>query len=95
MNIKKDVIKSGLEALTNFYPEFNRFIDLKGIDNVTEAWYNVFKGIQFTYELEEKDYISAIFEYINTNNKSPYFSDIKNIMKELYRQHEMEKEDRK
>lgn len=92
MKIKKETIKLGLKELGNFYPEFNRFIEMKGLDNISESWFNVFDSIDYTYGLEEKDFLAAIFEYINTNNKSPYFSDIKNIMRELYRQHELKGE---
>lgn len=90
MLVGKDVIGFGIEQLTMFYPDFDRFIEKKGIETVVDAWYNMFKSMEYDYDLSEQDFKQSINELIRFNNKTPTFSDILYGMRELNKQHELE-----
>lgn len=90
MLVGKDVIGFGIEQLSMFYVDFDRFIDKKGIDNVIDTWYNMFKSIDYDYDLAEQDFKQAINELIRFNNKAPSFSDILDGMRELKKQHDLQ-----
>lgn len=90
MLVGKDVIGFGIEQLTMFYPDFDRFIEKKGIETVVDAWYNMFKSMEYDYDLSEQDFKQSINELIRFNNKNPTFSDILDGMRELNKQHELE-----
>ena len=89
MLVGKDVIGFGIEQLTMFYPDFDRFIKKKGIETVVDAWYNMFKSMEYDYDLSEQDFKQSINELIRFNNKTPTFSDILDGMRELNKQHEL------
>lgn len=89
MLVGKDVIGFGIEQLTMFYPDFDRFIEKKGIETVVDAWYNMFKSMEYDYDLSEQDFKQSINELIRFNNKTPTFSDILDVMRELNKQHEL------
>lgn len=89
MLVGKDVIGFGIEQLTMFYPDFDRFIEKKGIETVVDAWYNMFKSMEYDYDLSEQDFKQSINELIRFNNKTPTFSDILDGMRELNKQHEL------
>lgn len=90
MNINKKTIKFGISQLSDFYIDFNRFVELKGIDNLTDKWEFMFKSMEYDYEYAEQDFKSSIFTLITTSNKTPTFSDILDNMRELNRQHQLE-----
>ena len=69
MLVGKDVIGFGIEQLTMFYPDFDRFIEKKGIETVVDAWYNMFKSMEYDYDLSEQDFKQSINELIRFNNK--------------------------
>ena len=90
MLVGKDVIGFGIEQLSMFYIDFDRFVEKKGIDNIVETWFNMFKSIDYNYDLAEHDFKQSINELIRFNNKTPTFSDILDGMRELNKQHELE-----
>ena len=90
MLVGKDVIGFGIEQLSMFYIDFDRFVEKKGIDNIVETWYNMFKSMEYDYDLAEQDFKQSINELIRFNNKTPTFSDILYGMRELNKQHQLE-----
>lgn len=91
MLIGKEIIGFGLEQLTMFYPDFDRFIEKKGIETVVDAWYSMFKKIDYDYDLAEQHFKQAIFNLIYTSKSTPYFSDVLDNMRELNKEHELGK----
>ena len=91
MLIGKEIIGFGLEQLTMFYPDFDRFIEKKGIETVVDAWYSMFKKIDYDYDLSEQHFKQAIFNLIYTSKSTPYFSDVLDNMRELNKEHELGK----
>lgn len=89
MLVGKDIIGFGIEQLTMFYPDFDRFVEKKSLDNVVDTWYFMFKSIDYNYDLAEQDFKQAINELIRFSNKTPTFSDVLNAMRELNKQHEL------
>lgn len=89
MLVGKDIIGFGIEQLTMFYPDFDRFVEKKSLDNVVDTWYFMFKSIDYNYDLAEQDFKQAINELIRFSNKTPAFSDVLNTMRELNKQHEL------
>ena len=90
MLVGKDVIGFGIEQLSMFYIDFDRFVEKKGIDNIVETWFNMFKSIDYNYDLAEQDFKQSINELIRFNNKTPTFSDILDGMRQSNKQHELE-----
>lgn len=95
MLVGKDVIGFGIEQLSMFYIDFDRFVEKKGIDNIVETWFNMFKSIDYNYDLAEHDFKQSINELIRFNNKTPTFSDILDGMRELKKQHDLEELNKK
>lgn len=91
MLIGREIIGFGLEQLTMFYPDFDRFIEKKGIETVVDAWYSMFKKIDYDYDLAEQHFKQAIFNLIYTSKSTPYFSDVLDNMRELNKEHELGK----
>ena len=76
MLVGKKIIGFGLEQLCYMFPEFDRHIKNKGLDETVDVWHTLFKKVDIDYDLAEQDFKDAIFMWISQNNKSPYFSDI-------------------
>lgn len=90
MKIRKELIKFGIDKLTNFYIDFSRFVEFKGIDTITQAWYEMFNDMDYDYIQAEQDFKNSIIDIIKSNNKTPSFSDILDGMRELHQKHELE-----
>ena len=89
MLVGKDVIGFGIEQLTMFYPDFDRFIEKKGIETVVDAWYSMFKKIEYDYDLAEQDFKKSVFDLISNSKSTPTFSNILDGMRELNKQREL------
>ena len=95
MLVGKDVIGFGIEQLTMFYPDFDRFIEKKGIETVVDAWYNMFKSMEYDYDLSEQDFKQSIITIDDCEIISRAFSDILDGMRELKKQHDLEELNKK
>ena len=91
MLVGKKIIGFGLEQLCYMFPEFDRHIKNKGIEETINTWYNLFKKIDDNNDELDNDFKQAIFDWITTNNKMPYFSDIKNYMDNIKVKREIKK----
>ena len=83
MLVGKEIIGFGLEQLCYMFPEFDRHIKNKGIEQTVDVWYELFEKIDTDYDLVEQDFKDAIFMWINQNSKSPCFSDIIQYMNNI------------
>lgn len=90
MKVGKETIKFGVNQLMLFYPEFCRHVQYVGDEKIVNGWYNMFKSMEYDYDLSEQDFKQSINELIRFNNKTPTFSDILDGMRELNKQHELE-----
>ena len=95
MLVGKDVIGFGIEQLTMFYPDFDRFIEKKCIETVVDAWYSMFKKIEYDYDLAEQDFKKSVFDLISNSKITPTFSNILDGMRELKKQHDLEELNKK
>lgn len=91
MLVGREVLGFGLEQLTMFYPDFDRFIDKKGIETIIDAWYSMFKKIEYDYDLAEQHFKQAIYNIIYTSKTTPSFSDVLNAMRELNKEYELQR----
>lgn len=89
MKVGKETIKFGVNQLMLFYPEFCRHVQYVGDEKIVNGWYNMFKSMEYDYDLSEQDFKQSINELIRFNNKTPTFSDILDGMRELNKQHEL------
>jgi hypothetical protein len=87
MKLGKGIINLSIQKLTCVFPDFDRFVDKKGIDNVIDAWDEVFEKTTFKENFSDEKlkeiFKKAIEETIATSNKFPYVSDIINKMQEI------------
>lgn len=95
MKVGKEIIKFGVNQLMLFYPEFCRHVQYVGDDKIVSGWFNMFKSIDYDYDLAEHDFKQSINELIRFNNKAPTFSDILDGMRELKKQHDLEELNKK
>ena len=95
MKVGKETIKFGVNQLMLFYPEFCRHVQYVGDEKIVNGWYNMFKSMEYDYDLSEQDFKQSINELIRFNNKTPTFSDILDGMRELKKQHDLEELNKK
>lgn len=91
MNIGKNKITFGIKQLTMFFPDFDRFVDKKGIENIVDSWDSMFKKIEYDYDLAEQHFKQAIYNIIYTSKTTPSFSDVLNAMRELNKEYELQR----
>ena len=89
MKIGKKTISFGILQLSNFYIDFDRFVEKKGLEYLAETWSKLFEGMKFDYDEAEKDFKQSIFDLIRFQRNTPTFSDILDGMRELHHQAEL------
>lgn len=95
MKIGKEAINFAINQLMLFYPEFCKHAQYVGEEKIADGWNNMFKKIEFDYDLAEQDFKQSVFDLIRYSNKTPTFSDILDGMRDLEEQHEKEELEKK
>lgn len=89
MKVGKETIKFGVNQLMIFYPEFCKHVQYVGDEKIVDAWYSMFKKIEYDYDLAEQDFKKSVFDLISNSKSTPTFSNILDGMRELNKQREL------
>ncbi len=88
MLVGKKIIGFGIEQLCMMYPDFDRHVTKKGIDNVIDSWYNLFeKNDKININLEE-EFKEAVLFIIYNKKVAPSFNEIVDTMNNIYAEKE-------